>query len=129
MSGPAEELSKWFEALQQLSPECHLLCPRIGPDDVEIYKGSRPSDSQITSAERLKRIADGDERIKITYWNSLIFGFDKEDAGQWVDEFAKRLEDCLQQCPDCVINWHSMRQHYLQEFTEYVGLICIHFDL
>ncbi|XP_044721831.1 AAA domain-containing protein [Hirsutella rhossiliensis] len=113
-----EDLGRWFEELQNISPEHHLLCPKISNDDDENYKLLNDPDSKISLAEKKTRIKDGERRIEITYWNSLIFGFDRKDAGKWLDEFTKRLEDCLKLCSECVINWHMQRKAHLQKFSE-----------
>ncbi|CAM1502138.1 Fc.00g041220.m01.CDS01 [Cosmosporella sp. VM-42] len=118
MSDLNEELGKWYEELQKIPTECHLLCPKTFNDDEEDYKTLDDPDSEISIDEKKKRIQKGDERIEVTYWNSLIFGFDKQDAGKWLDEFATRLEECLKLCSDCVLNWHMKRKNYLQKFAE-----------
>ena len=119
MSDLNEELSKWYEELGKIPPECHLLCPKVSSDDDEEYKILDATDSNISIDEKRNRIQKGNERIEITYWNSLIFGFDKQDAGKWLEEFATRLEECLKLCSDCVLNWHMKRKMYLQKFAEY----------
>ncbi|KYK59906.1 hypothetical protein DCS_01040 [Drechmeria coniospora] len=113
-----EDLARWFEELQKVPAEHHLLCPKISTDDAEDYKSFDDIYSRITVEEKKKRIEDGDRRIEITYWNSLIFGFDKKDAGKWLNEFTTRLEDCLKSCPGCVLNWHMKRRANLQKFAE-----------
>ncbi|KAH7304941.1 SEN1 N terminal-domain-containing protein [Stachybotrys elegans] len=118
MSNLHEELAKWFEELQQLPDDHHLLCPRIGPDDDENYKTFEDPESKISVDEKKKRIEDGNKRIEITYWNSLIFGFDKRDAGKWLESFTQRLEDTLKYCSECVLNWHMKRKYHLQKFSE-----------
>lgn len=123
MSELNEELAKWFEELQKIPAEYHLLCPKIGPDDHENYKTLDDAESELSIDEKKRRIEDGNRRIEITYWNSLIFGFDKSDAGKWLEDFTSRLEDALRACSDCVLNWHMRRSAYLQKFSEYV---CLH---
>ena len=118
MSHYNEDLALWFEELQNVLPECHLLCPKISDDDPEDYKELDDPASEITRHEKEKRIKAGERRIEITYWNSLIFGFDKKDAGQWLNEFLVRLETFLRDCPTCVLNWHMKRKTYLQKFAE-----------
>ena len=78
-----DELVKWYEELQQFSPDAHLLCPRTGDDDNENYKTLDDPESTISVEEKEARIKEGRRKIEITYWNSLIFGFDKQDAGKW----------------------------------------------
>ncbi|KAK8917409.1 Helicase SEN1 [Metarhizium anisopliae] len=119
MSDLNEELAKWYEELQKLPHDCHLLCPKIDSDDRENYKTFDDPESQITVEDKKQRIEDGHHRIEITYWNSLIFGFDKSDAGKWAEEFKDRLEHVLRSCSECVLNWHMQRQVYLQRFSEY----------
>ncbi|KAH6607189.1 helicase sen1, partial [Trichoderma cornu-damae] len=113
-----EVLGKWYEELQQIPSEVHLLCPRIGDDDDENYKSLDDPYSKISTEEKQSRIQKSKQRIEITYWNSLIFGFNKQDAGKWLEEFTERLENCLKYCPECVLNWHMKRKHHLQMFSE-----------
>lgn len=116
-----EELVKWFEVFQKVDQECHLLCPKLSDDDFEDYKTLSDPHSEISVEEKQKRIKDGEARIEMTYWNSLIFGYDKKDAGKWLDTFTDRLEHCLKLCSDCVLNWHMKRRAHLEKFAEYVA--------
>ncbi|KAG6031692.1 hypothetical protein E4U41_007480 [Claviceps citrina] len=118
MSELNEELAKWYDELQKLSSECHLLCPKIDSDDGENYKIVDDPESTISVDEKKQRIEQGHRRIEITYWNSLIFGFEKSAAGKWLEEFKERLEQTLRTCSDCVLNWHMRRPVYLQQFSE-----------
>lgn len=111
------ELSKWFEELQKLPVDSHLLCPKINNDDDEDYGGL--SGTSTASPIKEKRIQDGQHRIEVTYWNSLILGFDKKDAGEWLTDFTARLETCLKFCPECVLNWHMQRKRHLRKFSVY----------
>ncbi|KAI5464172.1 SEN1 N terminal-domain-containing protein [Mariannaea sp. PMI_226] len=113
-----EVLGKWYEEFQQFPVENHLLCPRTSDEDDENYKNLADRESKISVEEKKKRIEQGKKRIEVTYWNSLIFGFDKATAGKWAEEFTKRLEDCLKLCSDCVLNWHMKRRSSLQKFAE-----------
>lgn len=119
MSSPDEVLKDWYQALKEVPKDAHLLCPQLGPDDHEDYKNVL-STSSIGDEERQKRIKDGERRIQITYWNSLIFCFDQEDAGTWATEFADRLNKCLGLCSNCIRNWHMKRRHYIKEYEEFV---------
>jgi senataxin len=116
-----KELEKWYEELKEFPVENHLLCPRTSEDDDENYKTLDDPDSKISVEEKKERIEQGQRRIEVTYWNSLIFGFDKSIAGQWLEDFTKRLEECLRLCSDCVLNWHMKRRARLQKFAEYVS--------
>ncbi|KAF5019905.1 hypothetical protein F66182_8067 [Fusarium sp. NRRL 66182] len=113
-----EELTKWYEKIQKFDQECHLLCPRIGDDDNENYKIAEDPDSAISQEEKNSRIQKGKERLEVTYWNCLIFGFDKSSQGKWGEELAERLNGCLKHCADCVYNWHMKRKLLLQQFNE-----------
>lgn len=115
-----DELAEWFEEVQKLSPECHLLCAKLSNEDGENYRILDDPEAQISPEEKKKRIEDGDRRVEITYWNSLIFGFDKKAAGKWLDEFQTRLTDCLRHCPDCALHWHMKRRAQLRKFSELV---------
>lgn len=116
-----EELVTWFTKLQELPPECHLLCPRLSEEDGENYKVLDDPESAISVEEKKSRIAAVEERIRITYWSSLVFGFDKQTAGHWLDEFSQKLEYCLKYCADCVLTWHMKRKPNIQVFSEYVS--------
>ncbi|OAA55642.1 hypothetical protein ISF_07747 [Cordyceps fumosorosea ARSEF 2679] len=114
----SDELVKWFDDFQAIPPEVHLLCPKIDDDDNENYRCQNDPDSKITQEEKQKRIEAGNSRINITYWNSLIFGFDKKDAGRWLEGFTRRLDASLKSCSECVLNWHMRRKPQLQKFLE-----------
>lgn len=116
----SDELGKWFDEFQSIPPETHLLCPRINDDDAENYRLLDDLDSAITREEKEKRIEAANSRINITYWNSLIFGFDKKDAGKWLADFSRRLDASLKSCSECVLNWHMRRKPQMQKFLEYV---------
>ncbi|KAF4465127.1 hypothetical protein FALBO_8041 [Fusarium albosuccineum] len=116
-----EELSQWYEKIQKFPKESHLLCPRVSDDDGENYKVLDDPDSSISPDEKKSRLEKGDERLEATYWNSLIFGFDKQSQGKWGDELAERLSSCLKHCADCVFNWHMKRKAILQQFNERWG--------
>jgi senataxin len=112
------ELLKWFEKLGNLPPEAHLLCPKVNNEDEEDYTDLHDPHSQITTEQKKQRVKDGQERLDITYWNTLVFGFDKRDSGQWLDDFTSRLDGCLRDCADCVLNWHMQRKTHLRKFSE-----------
>jgi senataxin len=118
MSELNEVLATWFEKLQDIPSEHHLLCPKISDEDSENYRALNDPNSEITIEEKQKRIEDGERRIEITYWNSLIFGFDKKDAGKWLEDFTGRVERCLKFCSDCVLNWHMKRRAHLNKYAE-----------
>ncbi|KAH7176492.1 SEN1 N terminal-domain-containing protein [Dactylonectria macrodidyma] len=113
-----DELAPWFEEFQKFPEGCHLLCPRISEDDEENYKILDDPDSKISLEEKKQRIERGKERIEVTYWNTLIFGFDKKLGGKWLEEFTKKFEDGLKVCAECVLNWHMKRKATLLKFSE-----------
>ncbi|KAJ2971510.1 hypothetical protein NQ176_g7651 [Zarea fungicola] len=114
----SEELGKWFDELQAIPASHHLLCPRVSDDDTENYRILDDRDSEITKQEKEDRIEAGNKRIDITYWNSLIFGFDKKEAAKWLEAFTHRLDAALQSCAECVLNWHMRRKIQMQKFLE-----------
>ncbi|EXK99001.1 hypothetical protein FOQG_01697 [Fusarium oxysporum f. sp. raphani 54005] len=113
-----EQLSQWYEKIQCFDEECHLLCPRINDEDNENYKLVDDPDSSITQEEKNSRIKAGKERLEVTYWNCLIFGFDQSSQGKWGEQLSERLNGCLKHCADCVYNWHMQRRELLQQFQE-----------
>lgn len=113
-----EELAKRYAELQEIPPDVHLLCPKTSEDDEEDYRKVNDPDSSLPPAEKQKRIQDGEKRVELTYWNSLILGFDKKAAGKWGEEFRERLDNALRHCSDCVLNWHMKRQEQLHRFSE-----------
>jgi senataxin len=128
MSELNEELAKWYEELQKLPSDCHLLCPKVDSDDHEDYSVLDDPESAITVEDKKQRIEDGNRRIEITYWNSLIFGFEKSEAGKWAEEFKDRLETGLKNCSDCAFNWHMQRRLHLAKFSEYAFGFCPEMD-
>ncbi|KAF4433115.1 hypothetical protein F53441_13785 [Fusarium austroafricanum] len=113
-----EELSQWYEKIQKFDDECHLLCPRINEQDNENYKTLDDSDSALKREDKDIRIQQGTERLEVTYWNCLIFGFDQSSQGKWGEQLSERLNGCLKHCADCVYNWHMKRRALLQQFQE-----------
>ncbi|KAJ4005069.1 DEAD-box type RNA helicase [Fusarium irregulare] len=113
-----EELSQWYDKIQTFDDECHLLCPRVSDEDGEIYRIQDDPDSTITPEEKTKRIEQGRERLEITYWNCLIFGYDRSSQGKWGEQLEERLNACLKHCSDCVYNWHMERRALLQQFQD-----------
>lgn len=108
---------KKYGELQEIPKDLHLLCPKVSKDDEEDYRRPR-DDSTLSLSERKQRIQDGDSRVELTYWNSLVLGFDRKEAGKWGEEFRNRLDETLKLCPECVLNWHMKRQMNLQKFAE-----------
>ena len=113
-----EQLEQWFDKYSRIPEEAHLLCPRINAEDDEDYNNVSAPSSNISQKEKALRVEEGDKRIEITYWLTVVFGYDEKEAGQFLHDYASRLSDTLETCADCVRNWHRMRQHFLQEFLE-----------
>ncbi|RGP62673.1 hypothetical protein FLONG3_10166 [Fusarium longipes] len=113
-----EELVQWYEKIQAFDNECHLLCPRVNDEDNENYKIQNDPESAISQEEKTKRIEQGRERLEVTYWNCLIFGFDQTSQGKWGAQLGERLNACLKLCADCVYNWHMNRRVLLQQFQD-----------
>lgn len=113
-----DELEKRYGELQEIPEGVHLLCAKVSEEDEEDYRRLNGSESNLPASEKKKRIQDGEYRTEVTYWNSLVFGFDKKTAGKWGDDFRNRLDNTLKHCSDCVLNWHMKRKVYLQKFAE-----------
>ena len=113
-------LGQWYEKFQTISSDCHLLCPKVNDEDEENYNDSNDTSTKISVKEKEDRIKSARERIEITYWNSLVFGFNKKDAGKWLENFTQRLDGCLANCADCILNWYTQRKEHLQSFNEFV---------
>jgi senataxin len=118
MADVQSQLLPWFEKFKALPVEAHLLCPKLSNEDAENYKDPNDPESQISRETKKKRIEEGEKRLEIAYWNSLVFGFDKRESGQWAEDLTNRLNECLRECPDCVLNWHMRRKPYLRQFAE-----------
>lgn len=118
-------IGSWHDKLEQIPLQVHLLCPKLSDDDVENYDDIDDLETGIDREEKKKRIEDGSNRLRITYWNSLILGYDPDKAGVWLQHFVERIQFCLNSCEKCVLNWHMYRKKYLSEFAEYVKPIVI----
>ena len=111
---PIEEvISDSFAKLRAIPKDVHLLCPKTGSDDEDDY-------TNIADADDAKhtRIQQGKDRVRIAYWCSLVYGMGKEKFENELKELGGRIEHFLQECEQCVINWHMCRKPFFREFAE-----------
>lgn len=112
-----EVLEGKYDGLQNIPDGSHWLCAKISDDDDEDYRRFN-EESNLSASEKKRRIKDGESRTELTYWNSLVLGYDRKTAGQWGEEFRNKLDTTLKHCADCVLNWHMKRRLHLQKFAE-----------
>lgn len=116
MAGVHNVLDVGFAKLRNVPPDVHLFCPRISPDDDEIYEDP-DAPSSISPAERQQRIEHGQARLDLMYNCSLILGLSKEAAGDHRRDFDSRCDTFLTTCASCVRNWHKGRATFLKDIT------------
>ncbi|KAI1362492.1 SEN1 N terminal-domain-containing protein [Xylaria arbuscula] len=109
-------LDAGFAKLRDVPPDVHLFCPRVSPDDDEIYEDP-DAPSSISPAERQQRIEDGQGRLDLMYNCSLILGLSRDAAGSHRSEFDSRCDTFLTTCASCVRNWHKGRATFLKDIT------------
>jgi senataxin len=110
-------LGHWYAQFEAIDENVHLVCPRVNDDDDEDYSTLDDAGSHISREEKERRLGQGMERIKITYWTALILGYDARKTGDWLPTFESRLNKVLGTCDKCVINWHMHRSKYLAEYS------------
>ncbi|KAI0522255.1 SEN1 N terminal-domain-containing protein [Xylaria bambusicola] len=116
MAGVHNVLDAGFAKLREVPPDLHLFCPRISPDDDEIYEDP-DAPSSISPAEKQQRIEDGQTRLDLMYNCSLILGLSREAAGPHRPDFDSRCDTFLTTCASCVRNWHKGRAAFLKDIT------------
>lgn len=111
---PIEEvISDSFTKLRAIPKDAHLLCPKTGPDDEDDYTTVADADD----AKR-KRIQEGKDRVQVAYWCSLVFGMGKEKFENELKELKGHIENSLNTCEQCIINWHMCRKPFFRVFAE-----------
>ncbi len=109
--------------------EAHWFCPKRRDDDAINYDDPGASEAQaeeehLTSTQKAKLIAEGDERLETAYKLFELHMFemaDMEDA--LLDarmDHRGRSQDLLTSCDRCVRNYHMGRKPFLKEFSELV---------
>ncbi|KAJ8121756.1 hypothetical protein ONZ43_g1874 [Nemania bipapillata] len=101
MAGVHNVLDSGFAKLRDVPPSLHLFCPRISPDDDEIYEDP-DAVSSITPDEKEQRIEEG---------------LSREAAGPHRPDFDSRCDAFLKTCASCVRNWHKGRGAFLKDIT------------
>lgn len=107
-----------FEEWHSLPDEVHLFCPKIDDDDEEDYQSPGPPVTEITSAEKEKRIQDVQKRKELTYNLSLLLGISKEQSGGWLHQWTDRAESFLTKCDGCILGYHMYRRIFLKNLRE-----------
>lgn len=111
-----EVISHWFAELRAIPKDVHVLCPKLGPDDEEDYANVADADDV-----KRKRIQEGQDRVRVAYWCSLVFGMGKDKFDAELKELNGCLNHWLKMCDQCIINWHMRRKPFLREFAECVA--------
>ncbi|KAH6662222.1 helicase SEN1 [Plectosphaerella plurivora] len=118
MSSRSDDLlTDWYKRLEKVPESPHLLCPKVDDDDEEDYEDLTTPGETITIEEKKQRVKDGEERLEIAYWNSLLMAYGRDGAGVWLKEWDRRVTPNLHSCDKCVTNWHMNRKKYLQIFA------------
>ncbi|EFX01966.1 tRNA-splicing [Grosmannia clavigera kw1407] len=111
------EIIASHQELERIPTDVHLFCPRLSDDDQEDYDDVAGSD-----ADKLKKIEDGQRRLQLTSWASLILGINRDQADRWLPDWIQRTESFLVKCDGCVRAWHmgrkALRSRLLKEFDE-----------
>ncbi|KAJ2995281.1 hypothetical protein NUW58_g1313 [Xylaria curta] len=116
MAGVINVLDAGFAELRNVPPNPHLFCPRVSPDDDEIYEDP-DAISSISPDEKQQRIEEGQKRLDLMYNCSLILGLSREAAGPHRPTFDSRCDTFLKSCASCVRNWHKGRAPFLKDIT------------
>ncbi|KAI1309693.1 SEN1 N terminal-domain-containing protein [Xylaria venustula] len=117
MAGVHNVLDAGFARLREIPPDLHLFCPRVSPDDDELYEEPDAA-STISPNEKAQRIEAGQDRLDLMCNCSLVLGLSVEAAGPHRSEFDSRCEAFLTTCASCVRNWHKARAAFLKDITQ-----------
>lgn len=99
------EIIASHQELERIPPEVHLFCPRVSDDDQEDY-----DDVAAPDADKRRRMEDGQRRLQLTSWASLILGINRDQADRWLPDWIQRTESFLVKCDGCVRAWHMGRK-------------------
>ncbi|KAG7138890.1 hypothetical protein HYQ45_003936 [Verticillium longisporum] len=115
--GKVEDLLEhWYKKFQKIPEEAHLLCPKVDDDDEEDYDDPAASDT-LSADDKKKRIQDGQDRIEIVYWTSLLMAYGKDKAGVWLSDWTDRMATYMHTCDKCVLNWHMNRKKFIRKYA------------
>jgi senataxin len=112
-----------YHKLEEIPPNIHLLCPKVGEHDTEDYESPDEPGTEIDVKEKQSRIESSKTRQSIMYQLCLLLGLDPEQAGAWLADWTKRLEGFLTTCDRCIVNWHRGRAPFLKTILEYAHLV------
>lgn len=107
-----------YEKWKHLDQTKHLLCPKVDEEDEEDYTSTGPPLTNISVAEREKRIRDAQERQDLTYQLSLLMGIASEMSVGWIEPWKKGIEASLTRCDSCILNYHMHRKAFLKKLRE-----------
>lgn len=113
-----DEITAAYEKWKQLDQIKHLFCPKIDDEDEEDYGSTGPPLTNISVAERDKRIQDAQERQELSYELSLLMGISSEMSVGWIEPWKKGIERCLTRCDSCILNYHMQRKSFLKKLRE-----------
>ncbi len=114
-----EVIEDWYTKFDSISPDLHILCPKVDDDDEEDYTKLEDGFSSLTRFDKEKRIQDGVERRRTTLWNSILFALEASHSKAKLDAYSQRLEHALSSCDKCIMNWHMGQNPFLQEVQEF----------
>lgn len=115
---PIEEvIAHYYAKLRDIPDHVHLLCPKVDPNDEEDYENVSENDHA-----KQKLIQEGKDRIQATTWCMLVYAMGKDKFEAERKELNERLNQWLQKCDKCIMNWHMHRKSFLREFAEWVAL-------
>lgn len=111
-------LTEAYEKWKHLDQTKHLLCPKVNNEDEEDYASTGPPLTNISVAEREKRIQDAQERLELTYELSLLMGISSEMSVGWLEPWKKDIEKFLSTCDCCILKYHMHRKAFLKKLRE-----------
>jgi senataxin len=112
-----ELVSKLHDELEQIPPDAHWFCPKVGADDDEDYSTADAHPDGISAEEKARRLEDYAKRRHCTFGFSLILGFNEEKTKEWKAQYALRLSQQFETCHLCIRNWHKGRAAFLKQMT------------
>ncbi|KAJ4408860.1 DEAD-box type RNA helicase [Gnomoniopsis sp. IMI 355080] len=113
-----DEITAAYEKWGHLDQIKHLFCPKIDDEDEEDYGSTGPPLTDISVAERDKRIQDAQERRELTYELSLLMGISTDMSVGWIEPWKKGVEKFLTKCDTCILNYHMHRKAFLKKLRE-----------
>ncbi len=103
-----------MEEFRTFPPGSHLFCPKVDDNDTTNYDAPDEDEEGATSAVKQKRLEESDARHITTYRLSLLLGLTTKESPKWFEEWASKVNYCLNTCDKCVKSWHSTRRGFLK---------------